>query len=84
MRALPRIWTVANILVGRSWFSRPKSRARRGLRQAGRSSFEFVSCQVPSYFPSRDLDPGNPLGLKSPSTEIPLFLIDLNVLFERS
>jgi GNAT superfamily N-acetyltransferase len=36
----------------------------------------------PQLFPSRDLDPGNPLGLKSPSTEIPLFLIDLNVLFD--
>jgi ribosomal protein S18 acetylase RimI-like enzyme len=36
----------------------------------------------PQLFPLRDLDPGNPLGLKSPSTEIPLFLIDLNVLFD--
>jgi ribosomal protein S18 acetylase RimI-like enzyme len=36
----------------------------------------------PQLFPPRDLDPANPLGLKSPSTEIPLFLIDLNVLFD--
>ena len=36
----------------------------------------------PQLFPPQDVDPGNPLGLKSPSTEIPLFLIDLNVLFD--
>jgi ribosomal protein S18 acetylase RimI-like enzyme len=36
----------------------------------------------PQLFPSQDLDPANPLGLKSPSTEIPLLLIDLNVLFD--
>ena len=36
----------------------------------------------PQLFPPRDLDPANPLDLKSPSTEIPLLLIDLNVLFD--
>jgi len=36
----------------------------------------------PQLFPPRNFDPANPLGLKAPSTEIPLFLIDLNVLFD--
>jgi GNAT superfamily N-acetyltransferase len=38
--------------------------------------------ESPQLFPSRALDPGNPLGLRTPTTETPLFLIDLNVLFD--
>lgn len=58
-------------------------RVRPGGATTGRTIVVRVrELPSPQLFPPRDLDPANPLGLKSPSTEIPLFLIDLNVLFD--
>ncbi len=58
-------------------------RVRPGGTTTGRTIVVRVrELPSPQLFPPRDIDPDNPLGLKSPSTEIPLFLIDLNVLFD--
>jgi GNAT superfamily N-acetyltransferase len=41
--------------------------------------------ESPQLFPTRVIDPADPLGIiRTPTTEIPLFLIDLNVLFDLS
>lgn len=61
----------------------PVQRVRPGGATTGRTIVVRVrELPSPQLFPPRDLNPANPLGLKSPSTEIPLFLIDLNVLFD--
>src|SRR5580698_9766161 len=39
----------------------------------------------PQLFPTRSIDQADPLGLsQTPTTEVPIFLIDLNVLFDLS
>jgi GNAT superfamily N-acetyltransferase len=41
--------------------------------------------ESPQLFPTRVMDPADPLGIiRTPTTEVPLFLIDLNVLFDLS
>jgi GNAT superfamily N-acetyltransferase len=61
----------------------PVQRIRPGGVTTGRTIVVRVrELPSPQLFPPRDFDPANPLGLKAPSTEIPLFLIDLNVLFD--
>lgn len=67
--------------MGSSWLL--VQRVEPGGATTGRTIVVRVrELPSPQLFPTRDLDPANPLGLKSPSTEIPLFLIDLNVLFD--
>lgn len=41
--------------------------------------------ESPQLFPTRVIDPADPLGIiRTPTTEVPLFLLDLNVLFDLS
>jgi hypothetical protein len=79
-------WSIA--AIGARWGSLGfrVQRTELGGITTGRTIVVRVrELESPQLFPTRAIDPADPLGIMhTPTTEVPLFLIDLNVLFDLS